>query len=347
MADEHRKDLTGLNLTRRKLLKTSGSAALGGTALSALGLGAPAFAQDKIYQWGSASLGSTGYQIITVLSAAVAKHTDLRSSALSTAGGAENMALIGEGIIDFGQSTTSDWYPALSGEGRYEGNPVDAVQMFSYMVWQANPLVRADSDIHTLDDLRGRRVSPSTAGGANAGLWEAVFKAAGIYDDIDWTYGSWREVYDGLASGGIDAIPVLLAAGERSGLVEELESSVETRIIPIPEEVIEEAQKINPGVMKSTVTPEQYPSLSEPMLMVAYAGILAAHPDVSEEAAYAVTKAVYENAEEIRRTGGPRLDLIRLDTATEYLIPQYPVHAGAARYFQEAGVWRDDLTIAE
>ena len=256
------------------------------------------------------------------------------------------MALIGEGILDFGQSTTSDWHPALSGTGRYEGNPVDAVQMFSYMVWQANPLVRADSDIHTLEDLKGKRVSPSTAGGANAGLWEALFKAAGIYDDIDWTYGSWREVYDGLKSGGIDAIPTLLAAGEPSGLLQELETSVETRVIPVPEEVIEEAQKINPGVMKSMVTPEEYPTLSEPMLFVAYAGILAASPDVPEEDAYTITKAIYENAEEIRKTGGPRLSMVRLDTATEYLIPEYPVHAGAARYLKEAGVWRDDLKVA-
>lgn len=334
-------------LTRREMLRSGGAAALGGATLVTLGSTVPTLAQDKIYQWGSASLGSTGYQIIAVLSAAVSKHTDLRNSSLSTAGGAENMALIGEGLLDFGQTTTTDWYPAINGTGRYEGNPVDAVQMFSYMVWQANPLVRADSEIRTLDDLKGKRVSPSTAGGANAGLWKSLFTAAGIYNDIDWTYGSWRETYDGLKAGGIDAIPVLLAAGKPSGLVMELETSMETRIIPVPESVIDEAQKMNPGVMKSVVTPEQYPSLPEEMLMVAYAGVCAAKPDVSEEDAYQITKAVYENAEEIRKTGGPRLGMVRLDTATKYLMPEYPVHPGAARYFKEAGVWRDDLKIAD
>lgn len=164
MDDDIRNGRGGHGPTRRDVLRSGGSAALGGAALTMLGSAAPAFAQSKIYQWGSASLGSTGYQIITVLTAAVSKHTDLRNSALSTAGGTENMALIGEGILDFGQSTTADWYPALTGTGRFEGKPVDAVQMFSYMVWQSNPLVRANSDIHTLEDLKGRRVSPSTAG---------------------------------------------------------------------------------------------------------------------------------------------------------------------------------------
>lgn len=126
----------------------------------------------------------------------------------------------------------------------------------------------------------------------------------------------------------------------------ELETAVKTRVIPVPEDVIDGAQKLNPGVMKSLVTPEEYPQLSEPMLFVASAGILAARPDVPEEDVYTITKAVYENAEEIRKTGGPRLSMVRLDTATKYLIPEYPVHVGAARYFKEAGVWRDDLKIA-
>lgn len=53
-------------------------------------------AQQKVYNWGSSSLGSTGHVIITTLAATVDKYTDLKNSAKSTAGGSQNMALMAE-----------------------------------------------------------------------------------------------------------------------------------------------------------------------------------------------------------------------------------------------------------
>ena len=144
--------------TRRTILKGLGGAAGASVLGPLLGNAGSALAAGKIYQWGSSSLGSTGYQIITVLSAAASKFTGGRHASLSTAGGAENMALLGEQVLDFGQTTTTDWYPAINGEGRYKGKPVKAVQMFSYTVWQCTPMVRADSGINSIEDLAGNNV---------------------------------------------------------------------------------------------------------------------------------------------------------------------------------------------
>ncbi|MEE8505281.1 MAG: hypothetical protein V3S40_03565, partial [Kiloniellales bacterium] len=93
MTENHR---IGRPTTRRKVLQGTARAVLGGAAISAMGPMSQTLGATKIYQWGSASLGSTGYVIITALAAAVNKFTKLRNSSLSTAGGAENMALIGE-----------------------------------------------------------------------------------------------------------------------------------------------------------------------------------------------------------------------------------------------------------
>ena len=335
----------GRTTTRRKVLQGAAKLTAGGAALAAFGPASPAEAA-KIYQWGSASLGSTGYQIITVLAAAVTKHSDLRCSSLSTAGGAENMALLGEGIIDFGQSTTTDWMPAIKGLGRYK-KPVKAYQMFSYTVWQCTPMVLADSDIMTLEDLAGKRVMPATAGGATAGMWKTLFEAAGIADKVKWTYGSWTESYNALKSGAVDCIPSLLTSGNPSGRMIELEVARKVRMLPISAELIAKAAAMNPGVMEATVTPETYKSLAAPQRFVSFAGILAVHPRIDEETGYAVTKAVYDNAAEVRKKGKVQLKDVEIDFATKYLMPAYPVHPGAARYFKEKGVWRDELTIAK
>ena len=66
---------------------------------------------------------------------------------------------------------------------------------------------------------------------------------------------------------------------------------------------------------------------------------------MSAEAGYKIVRAIYENEEDIRRISKD-LDMIRIELATRYLLPGFPVNGGAARYYRERGVWRDGLTAA-
>jgi TRAP transporter TAXI family solute receptor len=332
------------NFDRRSVLAGLGGAA-GAFALPGLDGLTPAFAQDKIYRWGSSSLGSTGYQIIAVLAQSASKHSGQRHSSLATAGGTENMALLREKQIEFGQTTSTDWEPAITGVGRFKDKPVPAVQMFAYTIWQCQPMVREDSPIKTLADLKGRRVMPATAGGATNGLFQALFKAAGV-EGINFTYGSWKETYDALAAGSVDCIPTLLTAGSPAGVLRQLTTTHKVRPLPVSAELIAKAREINPGVMSFTVTPATFPSLKEPTLMLSFSGIAATRADTPADTVYNVVKAIFDNAEDVRKTGGVPLANIQPKFATEHLIGRFPVHAGAARYFKEKGVWRDDLKIA-
>jgi len=334
------------NPSRRRFIRNTGGLALGAGALSALGPMRGALAQRGILQWGSASLGSTGYVIITVLAATVNKFSKLRNSALSTAGGAENMALLGEGIIDFGQSTSTDWKPAIEGTGRYEGSPVQAWQMFSYTAWNLSPMVRADSGIETIEDLAGKKVMPASAGGATTGMWHTMFKAAGIYDKVEWTYGSWNETYGAIKTGAADCIPILLTNGRPSARVTELEAAgIDMRVLDIPEDLLAKSQQMNPGLLSMVVEPGPIKWLTKPTRLASLGGILAVHPRVDEETAYTVTKAILDNVDYVRSKGSELQD-VSLEFATRYLIPDYPVHPGAARYLKEKGAWRDDLKLA-
>lgn len=104
-------------VNRRSVLRLAAGGAVGLSGLA--GLPVDAFASKitpPVLLWGSSSLGSTGYVIIETLSAMVNKKTKIRSSSMSTSGGGENMALIGEGVIHLGQTTSSDWPAAIKGE---------------------------------------------------------------------------------------------------------------------------------------------------------------------------------------------------------------------------------------
>src|SRR3546814_15639555 len=106
-------------------------------------------------------------------------------------------------------------------------------------------MVRAGSDIQSLEDLRGRRCMPSPAGSSTATMWEVLFEAAGILDDIEWTYGSWRESYDAMRGEAVDCIPSLLTNGRPAPIQSELTTTVEVRILPIPDDVMTTAKALN------------------------------------------------------------------------------------------------------
>ena len=326
--------------TRRETMRL-GLSSLAATGL--LGRISPALAQDLI-QWGSSSVGSTGYVIIEALASTVNRHTELQNAALATAGGAENMALLGEGMITFGQTTSTDWLPATTGAQPYQA-PIEVSQVFAYTVFNCTPMVRADSEIQTLDDLRGQRVMPSTAGGSTAVLFRTLFEAAGIVEDVEWTYGSWRETYDALRAGAVACIPSLLTNSRPSPIMTELTTTVPVRILPVSAELLQQAQDLNPGVIPAELRPDEWEGIDETTLAASFSGILATRPDLDEEIVYQVTKAVFDNAEEVRSLG-VQLQDIEPEFATRYLLQGFPVHPGAARYFREVGVWRDDLTVA-
>ncbi|HUF85862.1 MAG TPA: TAXI family TRAP transporter solute-binding subunit, partial [Thermohalobaculum sp.] len=163
---------------------------------------------------GSASLGATGYVIIETLSAIVNKHSDpkLRTSSMSTGGGAENMALLGEGLLDFGQTTSADWHPAMNRLPPYS-KPIEVEQMFSYMVWSPTLLVRADSDITSIDDLVGQRVSTGPAGGSATRVYKSLFKAAGMTETVELHHASWRGSYDAFKQGAVAAVSGIFTVG--------------------------------------------------------------------------------------------------------------------------------------
>ncbi|MFN4088675.1 MAG: TAXI family TRAP transporter solute-binding subunit [Alphaproteobacteria bacterium] len=328
-------------VTRRDVL--AGIAAVGGTA--ALGRAGIAFAQDaKPLTWGSSSLGSTGYVILTTLASFVNKSTDLRNSAISTQGGTENIVLMGKGELDLGQTTSSGWSLATAGEKPFV-EKVPLVQMFSYTIFQTSPMVRADSPINTVADLAGRRVMPAGAGGATALMFRILMEAGGVGGKINWTFGSWRETYDAMKAGAVDCIPTLMTNGRMSPVMTELTAGMAMRPVQITDDLVAAAQQQNPGILVSTVEPAQWDTLTEPAQLITESGILATTPRLGDDAGYAITKAVFDNAEEIRASGAQLRD-VAPDFATRFLLPGFPVNAGAARYFKEKGVWRDDLTIA-
>ncbi|MGE3627733.1 MAG: TAXI family TRAP transporter solute-binding subunit, partial [Hyphomicrobiales bacterium] len=315
--------LLNCRVGRRGFLR---AAMMGGAGLLSPAVfgGGAAFAQQRPFAWGSASLGSSGYMRIEAFAATVNKYTKLRNSSMSTAGGGENLALIGQRVIDFGQSSSSDWGPALKGQPPFSA-PVDAVQTFCYGFQHMGPIVRADSDIKTIADLEGRRVTPSTSGGSGNIMMNTLLEAAGLKGKVQYTFGSWRESFDALRTGAVDCSLAFLNSGRPSSLLTELEASVKVRPLEVPPDVLKKMNEINPGVFASALTPAAWKSIDKDCSFPALSLVLAANPELDEDVVYQVVKAIYDHEKEVRAFGAHLADIF-IDFAPKYLMPRIPVH---------------------
>ena len=328
----------GNTLDRRTFLKTATAAGLTLTA------GQSVMAQSKGLRWGSSSLGSSGYVILEAMSNVTNSHSDLKNAVQATAGTTENFALMGSGDLDIAHTTSIDWVAAARGDKPFSG-PIEANQLLSYVKWVVPPLVHADSDIKTIADLKGKKYSASKPGSGAASLSRILLKHANVIDDIDWVYGGWKEVYNNFQVGQIDCIFGIFTNGSPIGLVTQVGTAVPLRALEYPQEIIDASAAENPGILTGELTPDDWPMLDAPVRAPIFTGVLGSATSVSAEDGYTITKSVLDNLEEVKSFGKPLAGL-GVESAVNNLLAAYPVNAGAAQYFKEQGVWRDELKIA-
>ena len=252
------------------------------------------------------------------------------------------MALIGRNEIDLAQTTSLEWQSASRGEAPFKQS-IKPVQMLSYGIWDQPLVVRADSGIKTIEDLAGKRICTGPAGGAATLLWRLLLTKAGLMDKVRPSYGSWRETHEGMKAGAFDAIATILLNGKPSTIMTELETSVKVRPVSFPADLIKAVQAEQAGAIMNMLTPKNWPALEGEAISPAMSGILASRAEVDDATGYTLVKTIYEKAEDIRKIS-TELAMVDIKQATRFLLPGFPVNGGAAKYFKEQGVWRDELT---
>jgi len=297
--------------------------------------------------WGSASLGSRGYVAIEAFSSTVNRLTDLQNSSISTAGGAENMALLSQGEIHLGQAMSSDLSNAYNGNAPYN-EKIEFAQLFSYTSATLPIVTLMDSDIKTVEDLKGKRLQVGPASGGAVPVMRAVLEAYGILDEVEFVYQSWADAPDTLRLGQVDASAVWHTAGKiaHTGF-QKLALTNEFRLLDMDIDVLKKVSEKNAGIVTGTTYKETFDFYTKDVNSPALSAIVMCNPKLDEETIYKIVKTIFDNEEEVISIDEQSLYGFGLETALEYVVPTYPIHPGAARYYKEAGVWRNNLVIYE
>ncbi len=189
-------------------------------------------------------------------------------------------------------------------------------------------VAREETNIRSLRDLIGKRVSVGAARSGNELNARALLGAAGLsYADLlQVEYLRYGESVELFVKGELDAI--IVSAGLGVAAVLEASQRTPVRFVPIEREFVEANAKM---FFPVDIPAGSYPTQTSAIPTAALNNFFVTTADASEEIVYRITKAIFENLESIRDVH-PAAKVISLETALA--IRPIDVHPGALRYFR-------------
>jgi TRAP transporter TAXI family solute receptor len=206
----------------------------------------------------------------------------------------------------------------------------------------AGMMVRGDSGIKTLADLKGKKVAIIPASPACDGLHQGYLAFAGLkWDDVKKVpFSSWGAAWKGVIDGSADTAHCLVAS---SKAVELAATSHGIHWLPAPPEDKQGWARLNkfcPYLRPFKATKGAGISKEKPAQVAAYYYGLVCYPDLDAEVVYKLTKGIW-NGYDIYSPMHPSLKLWTKEGALETDRFVSPYHPGAIKFFKEIGVWTE------
>src|SRR5690554_3266422 len=284
----------------------------------------------------SIATGGTGgvyYLIGGGLAEMINNHIEGASATAEVIGASvENMGLIMRGDADLALALADTVYQAYSGSGDFDGRQIEDARALASVYPNAVQLVTlAESDVQSLEDLRGKRVSVGAPGSGTELNARALLEANGIsYEDFTPQRLNFNETADAIRDGDIDA--GFWSVGPPTSSILNLAATRDIRLISLSEEEIENARQEEPVFAAYELRAGMYEGMEEGVQTVGIPNVLAVSSEMDEELAYRITQLLFEHTDELIAVH-PAAN----DTTVEFSIDSTPIsfHPGALRYYEE------------
>lgn len=332
------------------MIKTIKTAAI--SAVLALGLGGTAVAQDiEFFTIGTGGTAFTYYPMGGVIANAISKPPGSRecgeggscgvegliASAVSSRGSVDNINAIVSGLRNSGFAQSDVAYWAYTGTGTMEGSePATELRTIAALYEEHIHLVAlADSGINSVADLAGKRVSLDEPGSGTYVDALLILEANGMSaDDLTPEALKGNAASEALRNGKIDAFFVV--TGYPTGALVELSAAADIKLVPI-DGAGADALTSEFGFFAASEIPDDAYDGVAGVATVAVGAQWFTSADEDEELVYNITKALWnEQSRKLLDVGHAKGSDVNTDTALNGI--GVPLHAGAERFYKEAGL---------
>ncbi|MBQ7173854.1 MAG: TAXI family TRAP transporter solute-binding subunit [Lachnospiraceae bacterium] len=254
---------------------------------------------------------------------------------VSTDGSKANIQGIDAGDYQLGTVQSDVMAYAWEGSKSFaDDGAIDTFRVIGGLYAETVQLVTMDPNIKSVADLAGKAVSIGAPGSGVYFNAIDVLTAAGLSEDtIKPQYLSFADSAEGLKDGKIDA--AFIVAGAPTPAITELTTTNDAYLVPIDGEIGEKVLASCPYYTALAIPAGTYKGQEEDVTTVTVKATMIISADATEDQAYAVTAAIFDNIDDITAEHAKGAEL-SIENATSGMTA--PFHAGAAKYFKEKGV---------
>jgi TRAP transporter TAXI family solute receptor len=262
----------------------------------------------------------------------------MQATAEVTGGSVDNLKLIGTGkpYIAFAMADASQ--DAYRGVDKFKGNKVPMRTLMVLYPNRMHVVTIEGTGIHTMKDLKGKRVSTGSPGSATEVMAFRIIEAAGLDKDKDMKRERLgvAESVNAIKDRKIDAF--FWVGGLPTAAVTDLAATPGIKIQMIDHaDVVPAMNKKYGNLYVEDVIPKStYSGMTADNHQATVWNILVAHEKMSDQEAYNIVKAIFEKRDDLITVHKEAAN-IKLENQKAAASP-IPFHPGAIKYFKEKGL---------
>lgn len=278
---------------------------------------------------GCAPKGGVYYSFGIVLSD-IARHEGIEISVRETSGSSANLRLLSEGYVQLGIAQSD----RISYAYYDKSAPMQGYSAVASLYDEAVMIiVKADSEIQTVDDLENCRISIGEEESGTAINAREVLLAYGLGpENYSTEFMDYSEASKALADGSIAAM--FLTAAVDAEMLRKLDEKTQIRILSLDEKILERLGTIYAYFTNVTIPNNLYRGMKEDAKTLGVRSVLLASNDLDEDFVYSLTAILFSHAGEFDTYLSSKLS-VSPETALEGLT--IPLHPGALEYYNDNG----------
>ncbi len=286
---------------------------------------------------GAAPLGGSYYPTAVGLADLIGKYSPVDIRVEVTGGTVDNPQLMDQGELQLGLANTDMAYFAYNGQPPFPKKLPSLRALFGGLApGTVQYVVRDNSSIQAIKDLKGKRVAVGPQGNSSGLLFLKVLAYYGLSaSDVSLSFLSFSDGVSEMANGHVD-MAIVQAGLPSPGLQEVFSGPVKIRILSFPEQDLKGFLQEHPYYVPMRITKAHYPQLEREVSTFATSNMVLVRSSLANDLVYAITAAVFDHLEDFRAVH-PSARSVTLEKAADVPVP---LHEGAARYFREKGVLR-------
>ncbi|WP_187432291.1 hypothetical protein ROLI_014380 [Roseobacter fucihabitans] len=283
---------------------------------------------------GSCPVTCTAYTWSAGIADVINKNVEgVQATAEETKGYVANIALMQAGEMEASMATSLSAYEAYTATGNYEGSEPGKIMAWMSIAPVAMHIIALEGgSVNSVADLKGKRVGMGQPGGVSM-LDANVLMAKVAGEDFEPFRVRLGDMVDMLSDGNIDA--ALWNGSFPLAPVIKLNAQRDLKLIPVEDDFFESLRADYPPYFRLSIPGGTYEDVTDDTPTFGLANGLVISADVPEERVYQMTKAVFENLENLAGVH-PAFGKMSADTILNGF--GSPLHPGALRYYREINV---------